>query len=173
MRRRPTFFALLAAAFLTLAGVAFAAHALPGKTYSGSGQEYENNGPHFETFKGFRRHMTLTVSSSGTVVEHFKGSYTYYCGAGTAYVTGHRVKINSSGRFGGTGSSPSYARGQRTGTNYYVLRGKFIDAGHKAAVTYQDAFVGTGQKDPNPYSLRYQSPNDSCQNKVIATIPVT
>ena len=155
-----------------LAGAALAAHALAGKTYSGTGQEYENNGPHFETFKGFRQRMRLTVTADGARVQSFKGYYSYYCGAGTASVTGKGLNIRSSGRFGGQATAPAYYRSSRTGTNYFVLRGRFINGGEKAAVTYQAAFVGVRQTDPHPYSLGLQPGSASCQNKVTGTINV-
>jgi hypothetical protein len=166
MRKGLTFSALAGLALLVVAGVAFGAHALAGRTYAGKGQEYENNGPHLETFKGFTQHMSLTVSADGTRVKHFKGYYSYYCGAGTSYVEGNKLKISATGRFGGVGSKPT-----ANGTNYFVLRGRFIDRGQKVAITYQGTFVGRGQTARHPYSLAYQSA-PSCQNKVSGTIAV-
>lgn len=166
MRTTLTFSALTALALSALVGVAFGAHALAGKTYAGVGQEYENNGPHFETFKGFTEHMTLTVSADGTHVKYFKGYYVYYCGAGKSYVDGNELQISPTGRFGGSASKPT-----ANGTIYFVLRGRFIDGGQKVAITYQGTFVGRGQMAPHPYSLAYQS-SPACQNKVSGTITV-
>ena len=173
MRKRLTISLMTASGSLSLlGGIAVAAQPQAGKTYSGTGQEYENNGPHFETYKGFRQHMTLTVSANGSRVKSFTGHFSYYCGAGTGTVLGTELKIGSTGRFGGKGSKPDYYHGKRVGKEYVVLRGQFIDGGKKAAVTYQAAYVGTTQSDPHPYSLHYQSGGESCQNQVRGTIPV-
>jgi hypothetical protein len=166
MRKGLRFSAVTGLALLVVAGVAFGAHALAGRTYAGTGQEYENNGPHLQTSKGFTEHMSLTVSTDGTRVEHFKGYYVYYCGAGKSYVDGNKLKISPAGRFGGVGSQAT-----SNGTSYFVLRGRFIDGGQKAAITYQATFVSRGQTAPHPYSLAYQ-PSPACQNKVSGTIAV-
>jgi len=132
----------------------------------GGSDQYENNGPHLETSKAFAEHMSLTVSTNGTRVERFKGYYVYYCGAGKSYVYGNKLKIGPAGRFGGVGSQAT-----SNGTSYFVLRGRFIDGGQKAAITYQATFVSRGETAPHPYSLAYQ-PSPACQNKVSGTIAV-
>ncbi len=155
-----------------LVGVALAASGLAGRTYAGTGQEYQNNGTHLQTHKGFREHMSFHVSTTGTHVKGFKGYYEYYCGTGVSSVIAKSLKISSAGRFGGTGTKAAYSNGVRTGTLYLHLRGRFIDAGKKAAVTYQATFVALNQTDPHPYSFAYQSPTRACQNKVTGTIKV-
>jgi hypothetical protein len=155
---------------IAVCAVATAVAAAPqaGKSYSGHGQDYLNNGPHWETVKALSEPISFKVSKTGQDVLRFRGKYYYYCGAGTGTLTAGQVSIRSNGSFSGTGKRIDRVSGKVQGTDYFALKGQFLKGG-KARVTYLFDFVGKGVKVSNPYSFKYRG-SSSCLSRVTGTV---
>jgi hypothetical protein len=161
----PAIVALVAVGAVT---TAVAAAPQAAKSYSGKGQDYLNNGPHWETIKALSEPISFKVSKTGKDVLKFRGKYYYYCGAGTGTLTAGRVSIRSNGTFSGTGKRTDRAFGKVQGTDYFALKGQFLKGG-KARVTYLFDFVAKGVKVSKPYSFKYRG-SSSCLSRVTGTV---
>ena len=155
-----------------LAGTALVNGPKPGRTYRGTLGDYFNNAPRWT--RETKGKASFKTSKDGTKVLDFRGSYSYYCGAGTAAVTANVLKIGASGKFYGTDSKiERESTGKVVGTNYYMLSGQFVDHGDAARVSYLDDFVYAGKKLTNPYSTTFHKAPTSCESWVHGTVAVT
>lgn len=143
--------AIVLAAGMATAVSAFAASPKPDHSYKGTGKDFMNNAPAWAD-EGTGK-ISFQTSSSGADVIHFKGTYSYYCGAGTNDVTEKKLAVSRGGRFG-TKFSQEFkgTNGKVTSTAYVVVSGRFEDGGDKAAVSYLVDYVFAGSKVSNPYS---------------------
>jgi hypothetical protein len=133
---------------------AFAASPKPGASYRGTGKDYLNNAPTWTDESTGR--ISFVTSADGAAVTHFKGTYYYYCGAGTADVTETRMPVSKSGRFGTKFSQKTKGpTGAVTGTAYVSISGRFEKGGSKASVSYLVDVVFTGGHVSHPYSTRH------------------
>jgi hypothetical protein len=150
-RRRALTLAVVALAVAAPAA-ALAAHPIASAHYSGRGTDcYNNTASGRYTSCAGKTKMSFGVSSTGRSVIHFKGYYTYYCGAGKTYVTDKKMRVASNGSFHTAGKYASYGPGgKRNGTIHAFIKGQFIDHGHKADVTYRaaDYFSATPHARP-------------------------
>lgn len=142
-----TLLALLAA--LAVPVVADAAHPLGGKLYTGRGAERMNNGPRWET-AGFLSHepFRFHVSPTGKAVLTFRGSFYFYCGAGTDTVKAKRITVRRAGTFAYRFSVPTNASG--SGRTYVSISGAFTHGGRRAKISYIVVF-GSAHPAHNPY----------------------
>lgn len=149
---RRVLYGMLTTAGMTLvAAAAFAAAPKAGARYHGTGTDYMNNAPKW-TAEGTGK-VSFAVSTSGTEVRNFKGTYSFYCGAGTSWITARRMAISKRGRFAAKFSQPAKGpNGKVDGTDYATVDGAFIDHGRKARVRYLFDYVGTGTTIKHPYS---------------------
>lgn len=149
---------------LTLGGVAvlapavaLAAEPIPSTEYRGKGTDCYNNsvsGRYTECPPG-KTAMSFRTSSNGKDVLHFKGYYTYYCGAGKTYLRDKKIAVASTGSFYASGKYPSIGPNhKRNGTIHAFIKGQFIDHGHKADVTYQAADYFSGSPAERPCGTR-------------------
>lgn len=130
---------------LATAGSAFASGSEPGHSYQGTGKDYMNNAPKWAD-EGTGK-IRLQTSTDGKNVIHFRGTFSYYCGAGTSDVTEKTMAISGSGGFGAR-----FSVKQRGSTAYVAISGQFKDGGNKASVSYLVDFVFPGSHVHHPYS---------------------
>lgn len=141
---------VLAAGMVTAVG-ALAASPEPGHSYQGTGKDFMNNAPKWAD-EGTGK-ISLRTSTDGTHVLRFKGTFSYYCGAGTSDVTEKSMAVSESGRFGAKFSQKSKgANGKVTSTAYVLVSGRFENGGKEASVSYLVDYVFAGEKVSNPYS---------------------
>lgn len=143
--------ALVLATGMAIAASAFATSPKPGHSYHGSGKDFMNNAPTWSD-EGTGK-IRFETSTDGKDVIHFRGTYSYYCGAGTNYVAEKKMAVSKSGRFGAKFSQQvKGANGKVTSTAYGVVSGRFEDGGNKASVSYLVDYVFPGSNVSDPYS---------------------
>jgi hypothetical protein len=107
-----------------------------------------NDAPHW------RRQATgsfhFTVSSTGKRMLSFRGTYSYYCGAGSTYLKASYLSVTRQGTF-------NYAFKFRVtnGTVYGWIWGEFTGRGATANVNYLSDFVATGRHVSRPYDVSH------------------
>ncbi|HUB77103.1 MAG TPA: hypothetical protein VL977_08595, partial [Solirubrobacteraceae bacterium] len=117
-----------------------------GARYAGSLPDFLNNAPTWTAEETGR--ASFEVSADARAVTAFKGSFYYYCGAGTADVTEKRMAISASGRFGAR-----FAHRSASSTAYVAISGRFTTGGTQASVSYLVDYVFKGSPTPaHPYS---------------------
>ena len=162
---------LVGVAFVLLTATAVAVAPEAGKTYRGTEGDYLNNAPKWT--KEATGKVSFHVSTDGRRLLNFRGTYFYYCGAGTGAVTDKALKIQSNGKFYATGTRVEHTpTGKVTGRNYYLLSGRFVNRGQTAQVSYMDDFVYAGKSVRKPYSTAFHSSASSCESWVHGTVPV-
>jgi hypothetical protein len=143
--------AVLAA--LALPVVADAARPLAGTVYTGTGVERMNNGPTWRTSPALAREpLRFHISATGNAVLAFRGSFFFYCGAGTDTVRAKRITVGRAGRFAYRFSLPT-RRSNRTvsGETFVSIAGSFTHGGHRAKVSYLVVFSPTAHPAHDPY----------------------
>ena len=144
--------AVVAVGSLTAAS-ALAASPKPGALYEGTGKDFMNNAPKWTNEATGK--IRFKTSAKGTAVVGFRGSYSYYCGAGTSAVTEKRMPVSKRGRFGAEFSQPTKGpNGKVNGTAYAAISGTFEKGGKQASVSYLIDYVFTGTKVKHPYSTK-------------------
>lgn len=150
-------------AALIATGAAPALGALPsgGASFSGNGSVYYNNAPHWQRAQSAQ--ISFGISPNRRRIINFYGSYTFYCGAGRAYVKAHFITITKKGAFRYDFSVPNRsASGQVYGRAYVSIYGHFLHGGKRADVNYlvdylepgQKSMIGKHQRVRHPYSPR-------------------
>jgi len=141
-------------AVLVIASNALGASPKPGARYKGTGKDYMNNAPKW-TAEGTGK-MSFAISADGAAVTGFKGTYSYYCGAGSDDVTETRMSVSKSGRFAAKFSQPIKGpNGKVNSTAYVSIAGKFEKGGKDASVSYLVDYVFTGARVKHPYSTKH------------------
>lgn len=141
-------------AVLVIASNALGASPKPGARYRGTGKDYMNNAPKW-TAEGTGK-ISFAISTDGAAVIDFKGSYSYYCGAGANDVTERRISVSESGRFALEFSQPIKGpNGKVDSTAYVSIAGTFEKGGEDASVSYLVDYVFTGTKVKHPYSTKH------------------
>ncbi|MGH2865914.1 MAG: hypothetical protein ACRDJX_11800 [Solirubrobacteraceae bacterium] len=145
-------------ATLALAGIAglsapAALASLPdsGGAYRGSGRDYMNNAP------SWTREATAKVSFRTSVnrrrILDFRGSYSFYCGAGTSDITARWIAVSRSGHFRYDFKTPNrLSNGAIEGADYVAIEGAFADGGRSATVSYLFNYEDTAPTSGSPYS---------------------
>jgi hypothetical protein len=143
--------AIVLAAGMVTAVSAFAASPKPGHSYQGTGTDFMNNAPTWADEATGK--IKFQTSTNGLDVMQFKGTFSYYCGAGTSDVTEKKMAISKSGRFGARFSQKvKGANGKVNSTAYVAVSGRFEDGGSQASVSYLVDYVFAGSKVSHPYS---------------------
>ncbi len=143
--------AIVLAAGMVTAVSAFAASPKPGHSYQGTGKDFMNNAPKWADEATGK--IKFQTSTNGLDVMQFKGTFSYYCGAGTSDVTEKKMAISKSGRFGARFSQKvKGANGKVNSTAYVVVSGRFEDGGSQASISYLVDYVFAGSKVSHPYS---------------------
>ena len=119
------------------------------------------------------RKITLNTSRYGKRILNFHGSYQFWCGEGTGFITGSSVAISKSGSFAEHGHYQEKSHGKVTGTNYLRLWGQFASNGKSATVDYLSDFVYAGKSVKNPYSTKIKSQGSACESWVRGTATPT
>ena len=141
-------------AVLVIASNALGASPKPGARYKGTGKDYMNNAPKW-TAEGTGK-IGFAVSADGAAVVNFKGTYSFYCGAGSNYVTERRMSVSKSGRFAAEFSQPNKGPNGKVNSIAYVsIAGAFENGGKDASVSYLVDYVFTGTKVKHPYSTKH------------------
>lgn len=128
---------------LAMAGAALAGAATPkrGGHYSGTGtQAFNNTASGRFANQGFRPRARISfgVSPDGRRVVNFRGTFFYYCGAGTSAVKANFLNVRPDGSFRFTFSSPARGpHGKVDGTVAVAIGGRFTGSGRAARVTYR------------------------------------
>jgi len=134
-----------------MAASAFAASPNPGALYKGVGKNFMNNAPKWAN-EGTAK-ISFKTSADGSKVINFKGSYAYYCGAGTSTVTEKHIPISKRGTFSLKFSQPIKGpNGKINSTAYAAISGTFGKGGKQANVSYLIDYVFTGKTVKHPYS---------------------
>jgi hypothetical protein len=157
IRRGAVVASVVAVLGAVVAGVAAAAAPVAGGTYRGTLPDGLNNGYHWNYYRNVTGTANVRISANSATIARFSGSYFYYCGAGRSTLTGHSIRITSRGTFYST------AKGRnRYGIDYYMLSGRFLDAGRKLSISYLADFVSNGEHVAHPYSTVFrQGPCES------------
>jgi hypothetical protein len=126
----------------------------PGARYKGTGKDYMNNAPKW-TAEGTGK-ISFAISTDGTAVIDFKGTYSYYCGAGSDDVTERRISVSKTGSFALEFSQPIKGpNGKVNSTAYVSIAGAFEKGGKDASVSYLVDYVFKGTKVKHPYSTKH------------------
>lgn len=159
----------LACAAAVLLALAAGALAAPkhGASYTGRGPDYMNNNTKWT--REATGHVSFKASSDGADVLNFKGTYSYYCGAGTSSITDPKIHIAKGGSFSARGHHVEKLHGVVEGTHYLSVSGRFNKSGTTAKVSYLDDFVYAGKHVKHPYSTKMKSATDACESWVRAT----
>jgi hypothetical protein len=162
---------LVGAAFVLLSASALAVVPEAGKSFKGKTGDYLNNAPRWTREAAGK--VSFKVSADGQRLLNFRGTYYYYCGAGTGTVTDKALKIKRNGRFYATGTRVEHSSsGKFTGRNYYLLSGRFVNRGRAVQVSYMDDFVYAGKSVHQPYSTTFHRSSAACESWVHGTVPV-
>ncbi len=130
---------------------ALAATPKPAAVYTGSGKDFMNNAPKW-TDEGTGR-ISFSTSGKDATILHFKGSFSYYCGAGRSTVTEKSMRVTKGGKFGTEFSQPNKEPdGKVNGKAYVAISGTFENGGKQAKVSYLVDFVFSGGRVKDPYS---------------------
>lgn len=144
MRRIRTIVLTSGLAVLVAAATSTAATPSHSAKYSGTGADFMNNAPHWT--KEATGRFSFKTSKDGKRILAFRGTYSYYCGAGTATITARYLLVSKSGRFDFRFSQ----KAPDGGRNFYRIYGRFLSAG-EASVAYFDDFTVPSQKVKDPY----------------------
>lgn len=151
--RRARFVALVTLIAGCATAGALAAIPKGGAVYTGKGKDYMNNAPKWTSEATGT--ISFDTSADGAKVTNFKGTFSYYCGAGTSDVTQKTMDVSNSGTFGAHLSQPDKGPdGKVEGEAYATISGKFTGDGAEASVAYMVDFVFTGSKVAHPYSTK-------------------
>jgi len=143
-----------------------AAAARAGKRFVGSGTEHVNNGPKWERAAP-RLRISFSVAPDGKRLVGFRGTYFYYCGAGSGTITDGSIAIGRNGHFRARGSfADKTSSGQVTARSYVSIWGRMVDHGDAAVVSFLVNAVWTGRHLANPYSTKLQPAGLACQTWV-------
>jgi hypothetical protein len=140
---------------VTVAGALTAASALaaspkPAAVYRGTGKDFMNNAPRW-TDEGTGK-ISFKTSGNGAAVVNFKGTYSYYCGAGTTNVTERVMHVSKQGTFGARFSQPIKGpNGKVSSVAYASISGAF-ETGGGASISYLVDYVFPGARVKHPYS---------------------
>ncbi len=129
---------------------ALAAGPVKGRSFGGSGGDYMNNAPTWK--REATGKFSFRTSRDGTRIIDFRGTYSYYCGSGTATLTAGYVSVRASGAFG-----YHFTQRVKTGTDYGEIYGKFARDGRSASINYLDDFVAKGKTVRHPYDTTHPS----------------
>lgn len=141
--------ALLTGAAVAVAPAAQVAVAPAAHTkFAGSGADYENNARTWKRQASGK--FSFTTSGDGARILHFRGSYSYYCPDGTAYVTARYLNVSPAGKF-----NYRFVFRERYGTAYVEIRGAFLRGGQRARVSYLVDFVAKGKRVRQPYDTSH------------------
>jgi|GEM_PF-5238461 len=121
-----------------------------GKRFSGTGADYENDGPGGAWKKDAVGRFSFRTSRDATQLRGFRGTYSYYCGNGTATVTARYLIVSRSGRF-----DYRFPFREKYGTAYVEIKGAFQRGGRRATVSYLVDFVAKGQTVRHPYATSH------------------
>jgi hypothetical protein len=150
MRRTSRGLAIGAAVMISTTGVALAALPRASTHFTGSGEMYMNDAPHWN--RSGREPSSFRSSANGRRLLSFRGGYAYYCGGGSGTITARYIDVSKRGTFDYRFSVPSHGpNGQVVGRTYVRIYGAFSSRTH-ASVNYLFDFVSTGQKIAHPYS---------------------
>jgi len=136
--------AALAVLVMAIVGAEFAGAATPkrGGHYSGTGkQAFNNTADGSFANQGFRprAQISFRVAPDGRRVLGFKGTFFYYCGAGTSAVIANFLNVRPDGSFRFAFKTPARGpHGLVDGTVAVVIRGRFTGTGRTARVTYRE-----------------------------------
>ncbi len=171
-RRGVGLVALAGTVALVLAASAIAVTLRPwaGRSYGGRLGDYFNNAPHWT--RAQTESASVRVTRDGRAVR-FYGRYFYYCGGGTSHLSAPALVVTSHGRFASTAHALARYHGKVTGTNYFMLNGRFVDEGRKVQVSYLDDFVYPGKHVSNPYSTRFEPSATACESWVHGSLPAS
>lgn len=148
MRRRARWLASTALLVGVSAGLASAASPVPGRRFGGSGGDYMNNAPHW--VRKARGSFHFTVSATGKRMLSFYGTYSYYCGGGSSYLSAKYLIVARNGTF-------NYAFKGHTayGTTFAWIWGSFTGHGNTAHINYLADFVANGRHVAHPYDVSH------------------
>lgn len=125
------------------AGLAGATNPKPGSRYLGTGQQAFNNTRDGRFANGGfrpRAQISFRVSPDGRRMLNFRGTFFYYCGAGTSAITANFLTVRPDGSFHFAFRSPARGpHGVVDGTVAVVIDGRFTGTGRTARVTYREA----------------------------------
>ena len=131
-------------------GVALASTVKPG-TYAGTGKDYMNNAPSWAAEATSQ--FSFQVSAGGREITNFRGAFSYYCGAGSSFVTAKSIPVTPSGLFSYQFSVANVVNGKSYGRNYVWIAGRLDRS--SASISYLFDSVGAGTKVPNPYDTAH------------------
>lgn len=124
------------------AGLAGATNPKGGSQYRGTGQQAFNNTRDGRFANGGfrpRAQISFRVSPDGRRMLNFRGTFFYYCGAGTSAITANFLEVRSDGSFHFAFRSPARGpHGVVDGTVAVVIHGRFTGTGRTARVTYRE-----------------------------------
>lgn len=123
-------------------GLAWATKPKGGGQYRGTGQQAFNNTRDGRFANGGfrpRAQISFRVSPDGRRVLNFRGTFFYYCGAGTSAITTNFLNVRSDGSFHFAFKSPARGpHGVVNGTVAVTIQGRFTGTGRTARVAYRE-----------------------------------
>jgi hypothetical protein len=160
LRRQRSKLIALGLLVIIAAGGGSALGALPPRnaSFTGSGAVFYNNGPRWQ--RAQTAQISFTTSANRRRILGFHGTYTYYCGDGTAYVSAVYIVVTKRGAFRYDFNVPNHLPdGRLSGRAYVSIYGHFLHGGKRAQVNYLVDYVEPSGKSPithrriaHPYS---------------------
>lgn len=123
---------------------------VPGKRFTGTGRDYENDGTAKAWKRGSSDKFSFTTSKDGTRAVSFRGGYSYYCPNGSAFVTAKYVNITATDRL-----DYRFAFRETYGMAYVEIKGAFQPGGRTADLFYLVDFVPKGTRVRHPYDTSH------------------